>query len=489
MARNVVWNLLGQSAPLAAAVVGIPIIVSSLGTDRFGVLTLVWVMIGYFSLFDLGLGRALTQLVARQAGDGGGDARLRPLIWTSLALMFALGFVAAGVIALAVPWLVRRVLKIPDGLVSDSEAAFFVVAFTVPFVVLSTGLRGVLEARQLFGRINIIRAPLGLLTYLGPLAVLPWSRSLVAVSLTLMVARLVATMAFLAACLEAVPSLRHGFLLSKNVLRPLLSFGGWMAVTNLVAPLMTYLDRFLVGAVVSVIAVTYYATPFEVLSRMFIISAAVTGVLFPAFATTFSRDISRTSLLFSRSARFLATFMFPITLAVAAFAHTGLYLWLGPTFALQSTRVVQWLAIGVLCNALGQIGFVLVQGAGRPQWTGKLSLLELPAYLLIVWVLINARGIEGAAIAWTLRCAADAVVLFVMSARLMGHRIADLQPVVWPVLFCLTSLVVVSLPALATVNVIVLIVELTAFAAITWRWILLKDERAFVLGRFRGAAR
>src|SRR5258705_13553401 len=66
LARNAVWNLLGNGTPMIVAVVCIPILIRGLGKERFGVLTLVWAVIGYASLFDLGLGRALTQLVARK---------------------------------------------------------------------------------------------------------------------------------------------------------------------------------------------------------------------------------------------------------------------------------------------------------------------------------------------------------------------------------------------------------------------------------------
>jgi hypothetical protein len=59
LARNVVWNLIGSGAPILVAVFCIPILAKGLGTDRFGVLVLVWALIGYASLFDLGLGRAL----------------------------------------------------------------------------------------------------------------------------------------------------------------------------------------------------------------------------------------------------------------------------------------------------------------------------------------------------------------------------------------------------------------------------------------------
>ena len=50
---------------MLVALVAIPILVDGLGTARFGILTLAWMVVGYFSLFDLGLGRALTKLTAK----------------------------------------------------------------------------------------------------------------------------------------------------------------------------------------------------------------------------------------------------------------------------------------------------------------------------------------------------------------------------------------------------------------------------------------
>ena len=70
LARNSALNLLGLCSPLLVAIVAIPILIRGLGTDRFGVLTLVWVVIGYSSLFDLGLSRALTKIVAEKLGAG-----------------------------------------------------------------------------------------------------------------------------------------------------------------------------------------------------------------------------------------------------------------------------------------------------------------------------------------------------------------------------------------------------------------------------------
>ena len=57
LARNTIWNLVGQVAPMCVALFAIPVLIRHIGTDRFAILTIAWMVVGYFSLFDLGLGR------------------------------------------------------------------------------------------------------------------------------------------------------------------------------------------------------------------------------------------------------------------------------------------------------------------------------------------------------------------------------------------------------------------------------------------------
>src|SRR5277367_6402133 len=102
LARNTIWNLIGNGAPLIVAVFSIPILIHGLGKDRFGVLTLAWALIGYASLFDIGLGRSLTQLVAKKLGSGE-DHEVPALVWTSLLLMLCLGVAGASVVIAVSP--------------------------------------------------------------------------------------------------------------------------------------------------------------------------------------------------------------------------------------------------------------------------------------------------------------------------------------------------------------------------------------------------
>ncbi len=478
LARNAVWNLIGNGAPMIVAVVCIPILIRGLGKDRFGVLTLAWALIGYASLFDLGLGRALTQLVARKLGAGE-DRKIPSLAWTSLLLMLLLGFAGTAFVLLISPWLAGRGLNVPAALREETVQSFRLLGLSIPFVITTAGLRGLLEAHQRFGLVNSLRIPMGVFTFAGPLLVLSFSRSLIPVVATLVGGRIAAWAAHLLLCLRVVPELRRSIAWERAALGPLLRFGGWMTVTNVVGPLMVTLDRFLIGAMVSMTAVAYYATPYEVVTKFWLLPGALMGVMFPAFSASFAQDRDRTALLFSRSVKSLLLVLFPIMLCTVALAQDGLKLWLGPEFAQNSFRVLQWLAVGVFINSLAHVPFALLQGVGRPDLTATLHLIELPVYLGLLWWLIGTRGIEGAAIAWTARVAADASFLFGLARRFLpGNspiklRTALLAPMV------LLILVLAALLQGPIVKGLFLLGTILCFALVTWFRILTPEERTF----------
>lgn len=485
LARNVFCNLLGTGAPLLVALVAIPILIEGLGIARFGVLSLAWIVVGYFSLFDLGLGRALTKLVAEKLGRGLND-EIPALTWTAMSLMAVLGVLGAIVVAALSPWLVSGVLEIPAELQPETLTTFYLLAAAIPIVIGTTGLRGILEAHQRFGLVNIVRIPLGIFTFLGPVAVLPFSNSLVPAVAVLVIARLVSWCAYAVLCLHVEPALRQSVGMHRAMVRPLINFGGWMTVTNIVGPLMVYMDRFIIGAVVSMTAVAYYATPYEVVTKLSVIPGAFMGVVFPAFAATLVQDRARAARLFNRAVNYIFLSLFPVVLIIVTFAYEGLTLWLGSEFADNSSLVLQFLAVGVFINSHAKVPSGLIQGAGRPDLTAKLHLIELPFYLLILWWLLNAYGIFGAAIAWVLRVAVDTIFLFVMAHRLM--------PVVSP-FFTLRSVLMVGmalfvlalgaiLPGLA-MKLVFLLLVLVIFAAVAWFVILATDERNMLRSRLK----
>ena len=476
LARNTVWNLLGNGAPMLVAVVCIPILIRGLGKERFGVLTLAWALIGYASLFDLGLGRALTQLVAQKLGTGE-ERKIPSLAWTSLLLMLLLGFAGTAFVFLISPWLAGRGLNVPAALQLETLQSFRLLGLSLPFVITTAGLRGLLEAHQRFGLISALRIPMGLFTFAGPLLVLPFSKSLVPVVATLVVGRIAAWAAHLVLCLRMLPELGRSIAWERSAAGPLLRFGGWMTVSNLVSALMVMIDRFLIGALVTMTAVSYYATPYEVVTKLWLIPGALVGVMFPAFSTSSAQDRNRTAVLFRRSVKCILLVLFPMVLLLIVLAQDGLRVWLGTEFAANSVRVVQWLAVGVFINSLALVPSALVQGMGRPDLTAKLQLLELPVYLAALIWLTKEYGIEGAAIAWTGRVALDALILFIMARRLLRIEVSFRPQGALLTALGLAALALAGLPQGLMLKSAFLLVTLLGFVLVAWFRVLSPEER------------
>jgi O-antigen/teichoic acid export membrane protein len=469
---------------MIVAIFAIPLLIKQLGTDRFGVLVLVWMVVGYFSLFDMGLGRALTQLVSENLGVGK-DHVLPVLVWTALFIMLLLGFAGTIILYFLSPLVVLKVLNIPDAIQNETLHAFYFLAISIPLVISSSGLSGILEAHQRFGLINAVRLPLGMFTFIGPLLVLPFFNDLFSVVVVLVVGRFVAWLFYLRFCLQVLPDLRKQISLQRSFIKPLLRFGSWITMTNIVSPLLPFLDRFLISAMISVKALAYYSTPYEVVTRLKFFPVALVGVLFPFFASSFGQERNRAAQIYDRGVKYTFLVLFPVILLIVTFSYDILNVWLGREFADQSAVVLQILAIGVFINSLARIPYALLQGIGRPDLTFKLYLIELPPYLLAIYWLINAYGIEGAAVAWLIRMIIEMIFLFFMAQRLFSNSIVSFRLTASKIAIALLALILAILPVGLVMKSIFLSLTLFLFSMISWFIILTPDERILVQSRMK----
>ena len=421
LARNTILNLIGYGTPLLVALVAIPILIKGLGAERFGVLTLVWVLISYIGLFDLGLSRALIKLVAEKLGAGR-ENEIPPLIWTGLSVMCFIGLAVGGITAVLLPWLVKGLLNIPLDLQKETLHAFYLIAVFVPIIVLSIALRGILDAHQRFDLTNTVRIPLGIFTFLAPVLVLPFTISLFHIVALILIGRLLACIVQAFFCFHIVPSLGKGVVFEKKMAGVLVKFGGWMTITNIIGPVMIYLDRFFISGIISVAAVAFYATPSEVVTKLTLVSGAMMAVFFPAFSSVYVQDKNSAAKLFAKGVKYVFIIIFPLSLVIVILSYEGLNLWLGPEFAMKSTVIMQVLSLGAFFLCLGQVPYALIQGAGRPDITAKIHLIEIPVYLTVLFFMTNEYGIKGASIAWTGRLAIDSAIMFHIAAKLLGKK-------------------------------------------------------------------
>ncbi len=424
--RHTLFNLLGLGLPLLVAVFTIPLLIDALGTAQFGLLTLIWAIVSYFGLFDLGLGRTLTLQISI-AESRGERERIAPSVVTGLTFMALLGALVGLLLILGAESAIRLLAIVPHK--EQAVSALVAMGIAIPAITLTSGLRGMLEARHAFGIVNLIRLPMGVYTFLGPLiAVRLGEPRLDVIAWVLVAGRYAGMFAHAWPAMLLLPPDCGAFRFRADFVRPLLTTGGWLTVSNIISPLMGYADRFIIGALVSATAVAYYATPYEIVTKLWVVPGALTAVLFPVFAAKIARDAALGMALFRQSITALALCLLPVCATLAIFANEILRLWIGAEFASNSALLLQIFALGVLINSTAHIPFTLVQSAERPKWTAMIHLVEVGPFLVVLWWATSAYGPLGAALAWLLRIVVDTMAMFAASRHAFETRWAAVVP-------------------------------------------------------------
>ena len=416
VAKSAMWNLIGRAGPLLVAVAITPHLVRDLGPSRWGVFTLALSLIGIFGIFDFGIGRSLTRAIAELLTE---DKALEAAVLarSGLAALTVLGVLGGGIMAaLARVW-VDKGLHIPPELHREVLYSLYLLCLSAPIVILCSALWGIIAAFQEFRAANLVNVPIMAMYYIGPLIILQFFDSLVAVIGVLALCRVVTSLAFWRICLRAMPELRQARV-DVRKLKPVLRMGGWMTASNVTWPILTYVDRFIIASVLSAAATGYYSTPFDLVMRFSIVPVAIMSTAYPAMAASYRIDPSNTQALFRRSLVTVAAALFPACLLCVALSHWILNLWLGPDFASHAAVVLRWLGVGILLTSMDGVVSGLLDGIGKASVNAKFSFVELVLYVPLLAVLVRVTGIRGAAIAWTLRCVLDLGIRLWIAQRL-----------------------------------------------------------------------
>lgn len=477
------WNLAGIVLPLIVALIAVPPLTVGLGDARFALLSLAWIFIGYFTIFDFGFSLSLTQLVSRRIAAGQQDT-LPGLIGTALAFCALFASACGVVIALSAPAAIS-LMKVPPDLEHEAIGALRLLGLSVPVVILGTVLRGLMEALQRFREVNLVRIVSSVYLLAMPLAMLPFTRQMTWIIGALLAGKALASLAFGLICWRALPELRRALRWDRAELRHLFLFGGWITAGNLLGPLLSSLDHFLIGALVALPLVVYYSVPHQMMIRLWPLIAAVVGVLFPAMSIHLHSDRARAGRLFLLGLKAPVLLILPLTLTVAMFADHILLFWLGKAYAEASATLLKLFALGVTLNSFNFVMLALVQAAGRPDWVPKLGLLELPLYPFALMFGIEQGGLIGAALVWLLRIVIELCFLLWAVPRVLP----EIAPTLRRARLGLAAMALAFAPAFLPLHIDLQILCWTVLSATIawtgWARLLLAEERAMIAARLR----
>ena len=406
--HSTVVNFCGLVVPIIVALLTVPLYLHLLGEIRYGVLLLAISLLGYFGAFDFGLGKAVTHRLAGQE-----EVSVRnDIFWTALIVSSLIGIVG-GILLYVLGILFSDLFHIPPAIYTETIAALPWLAAIVPLISVISVLGGALQARHAFIAFNIGQATGFVCAQLFPLlAVIFVSKSIPVLIAASLIGRFSGVLPMLWSNARILPLEGRPRICQREIV-PLLRFGGWVSGSNFIVPMLTIVDRLVIGAKLGMVAVTAYTIPFNFTQRFTYLPFSLSTSLFPRFS---QEEGEHAMLLMRRSITVLAALQTPVIVAAILLIYPFFNLWIGPDLTEKAGPVAIILLVSIWINGPAFVPVTYMPAMGRPDLMTKFYLAELFPFLLLLWFLVGHFGILGAAIAWLIRSAADAMFCFIMTS-------------------------------------------------------------------------
>lgn len=478
------WNLGSQSIILLSSLVSTPFTIRLLGTEAYGIFSLLSLLIGYLAVADFGMGQAAIRFGAEAYTKEGRHSEV-PVIWTSLLVLLIPVSLAASCLLFAAPSFTSKILKLPVHLHQETVLSLRVAALGL----LSKSISGVLMSSQYVRMRADLYSLVNTLSAVGQIILIPailfWGGGL-----------FIATVTVVSVNLATV--LINGFLLQRllpewgkpqirpQIILPLLRFGGATSLMTLMGITLFHLEKLLLVRDTSVVMFAYYSVAFNIARLLAIFPAVMGQPLLPAF-TKLHADGTSDMLqnLYCQAVRGLLFWLIPVSLIICAFARSILGLWAGEEFSQQSLYPFYILVVGTLFDGVSYVPRILLSAIGRPGLIARFQIVNLIPYVFFAWALIRWAGMAGAAIAWTTRAAVECLMAFYSVRRSLEFSISPRVSEVGKYVITLVALLGVAVYGFKSSVALMSVINLSVIAALMhvamiWKFILNQQEKTWI---------
>lgn len=407
--KNSIWNMAGYAIPTLIAIPAFGIIARKIGVELFGLYTLSMIVIGYASIFDAGLTRAVVREIALLK-ENKVDSNI--VINTSLVAISILGALGGGALFVFKDNIIT-LLNISSQYYSDVYNSIIILALLIPVFLVTQIFLAELEGREYFGHLNIQKSIGNSLIAGLPVFFVFYQETLFYAVLGIALARIIClVLSYLYVRKRITLGIKY---FSLSVLKRMFYYGGWVTVSNIISPLLISMDRFILSNIAGASKISFYTVPNELVNRLSIIPGSLGKAIFPKLSCLNNYD---ESIKHQKYAYKLMTLIcFPLCLFVYLFAEKILTIWMGSQFAGTSSTILQIMIVGFFFNCFSQIPFANIQAFGKAKYTAYIHMLEFIPYMILLFVFTKQFGIVGVAFLWTARVIVDFILLCYMSHR------------------------------------------------------------------------
>lgn len=398
--RATLGVLTNHASAVVMAVAGfvlVPIVLSYVGREDYGLWATIGQLLGYLALFDLGVGSAVVRRAAQLRESDDRDVVNR-MVSTAVAMYSVLGgaFLASGIaIAVVLPrWSVITAER--------SSVAVVIFALMISYTAVSFPLRvatSTLIGYQRMATVNLLNLAGSILTILIAVGLLKFGAGLLALPIGSVVAGMAAAITGLIILRVVIPGLRVRWRYVSAVEARELFRWSWQLFLNNIAVVVIYqTDNLVIAAGAGLEAVTIYTLTSRLPLYAMPLIFALSDSCLPAAVELWEQgNRERLRAVYQRVLQVTSAAAFGIAAMAWIFNDSFMRLWVGEQNNGGSLLTVTFAFI-LITRVLNHAASIVIIGTGRLRGVVFMSLAEAVLNLVLSLWLVKAYGIVGVAV-------------------------------------------------------------------------------------------
>jgi O-antigen/teichoic acid export membrane protein len=417
-----------------------PLMLRALGASEYGLWQLVFSVVGFFSLLDLGIGPGVVKHVAGATGSGDYQERNR-MVSTYFVAYVGLALLACLLVG-AVSLGFNRLFDLPPELRSRALALLWLVALRSVILALPLGLfRGVLFGEQRIVQINIIQGASLLVCGALTWALLARGHGVMAVAWVSLLTMLVEHACYIVLALRLVPSLRISpRLADRRSLRQATSLSAAQVLISISSLILLRTDPLVIQVSLGLAQVGLYGIALKLAENGLGFVKQFVNALSPLFAQLHGQGDERGLRIILLSGTKVATAgAVLIGATTCALGREIIVHWLGAAYEGLSP-VLSVLMVAAMLIVPQMVVFNLFTYTGRHELPARAAVVGAVVNVISTLILVRPLGLLGVALG-TLVATFSVDVVWVLRAACRTYAVSyrdyfrtALWPTLWPAL-------------------------------------------------------
>lgn len=428
--KNLIANFLGQAWTGLIGLVFLPLYISYLGIEAYGLIGIFAVLQAWLVLLDMGMAPTLNREMARFSAGAHTPQSIGDLLRSleMVAVVMAV-LITMGILAVA-GWLASDWLQAKQLPVEVVAQAIGIMGGVAALRLVEGIYRGALLGLQKHVFFNLVGSTVATVRAVGAIAVLAWISPTIEIYFIWQgLVSLVSVVIFAVATRMYLPVAPMPTKFSLNSLIEIRSFAGGMAATTFLALLLTQIDKILLSRMVSLEAFGYYTLAATVATTIALLITPITQAFYPRLTELAARDdTEKLARNYHQSAQFVTALAAPFALMLMFFGQELLVLWTGDThLAREIAPLLALLALGTLLNGFMHIPYMLQLAHGWSSFSAWVNLVAVGILVpAILWVTPRYGAIGTA---WILVSLNAGYIL--IGTHLMHKKLLPTEKWVW----------------------------------------------------------